>query len=130
MEGLAGTATLMLLWLLLLLRTSAATVDLKVTYPTELERNFSFVILHCLQATFNDPLPPEQRPVTFLRNGTEITEEDVVSLEFRGDVTALLTINRVQEGDFSCRSATGVESTRHSLAGSSEHWIIGYMVAM
>ena len=123
MEGLAGTAALMLLWLLLLLGTSAATVNLKVTYP-KLERNFSFVTLQCLQATFNDPLPPEQRPVTFLRNGTEIRKEDVVSLEICEDITALLVINRVQEGDFSCRSATGVESTRHSLAGSSERWII------
>ena len=87
----------------------------------ETEGNYSVLTLTCiLGGTFADPLPDNQRPATFLKNGSEITMDNVVFLKIVSDVQVVITFNAEQEGEFSCKSGgelPSVESDCHFLAG-------------
>ena len=112
---MAGAAGMVLPWMLLLMASSATAVELVVEETGGL---FSVLTLTCIAGgTSDDPLPVDQRPATFLRNGSEITADDVVSLVTMSDVQVAIIFNAEQEGEFSCKNLQSVESNRHFLAG-------------
>ena len=105
MVGTAGFAVVGLVLVLVVvleLPLSVEAIKLSVTYPDNM--NFSFVSLTCL-TDFNDPLPSDQRPATFWRNGTEqITQGSgaVVSVTSSNEVSIAFVFNQRQEGKFTC----------------------------
>ena len=106
MAGTAGFAVVGLILLVVLvvleLPLSVEAIKLRVTYPNG--ANFSFVNLTCI-TDFGDPLPSDQRPATFWRNGTEqITQGSgaVVSVTSSNEVSIVFVFNQRQEGKFTC----------------------------
>ena len=118
MAGEGGRTASVAGWCLLLLSlTAPATAQgapfMTVTYPKELEGNFSHVKLTCV-GNLGDPLTTAK----FGRNDSEILEgsEDVVSMVDIDGPTVEFVFNQSQEGAFSCES-NGLRSAAEVLAG-------------
>ena len=117
---MAGTAGTVLPWMLLLMASyAAAAVQLRVYYPED--GNYSHVRLTCerLEGSFTYPLRAEQRPAACFRNNSELSANDVDSMN---DVEVEIVFTAEQEGEFFC-STRGTEPVENSsilyLAGVS-----------
>ena len=97
--------------------SSAENVTLQVHYPVE--GSYSFVNLTCVGES-GDPLEGDQRPAVFLRNGSEILtngSSELVSVMMKTEDSVSFFFDQTQEGEFSCRTALGEESSCEPLAG-------------
>ena len=98
---------------------SAECVVLDVQYPVE--SNYSFVRLTCV-GEFKDPLEGDQRPAVFLRNGSDLTiGSELVSVMMKTEDSISFFFDQTQEGEFSCRTALGEESSPEPLAGENNN---------
>ena len=116
---MAGTAGMVLPWMLLLMASSAAAaVQLRVEYPED--ENYSYVRLTCqrLEGNFPGPLLTTQRPATFFRNDSVLYKNDFISLSV-SEVEVEIVFTAEQEGEFFCRTALGEDSNILYLAGVS-----------
>ena len=122
MAGEGGRTAAVVGWCLLLLSlTAPATAQgapsMTVTYPKELEGNFSHVKLTCV-GNLGDPLTTATFGRNFSGVFSEILEgsEDVVSMVDIDGPTVEFVFNQSQEGAFSCES-NGLRSADEVLAG-------------
>ena len=95
-----------------------AAVALLVDYPQP--NNYSIVTLTCVKdGDFQDRLSAEQRPAVFLINGTAITAGSALVSEVteETDESISFVFSQAQEGQFSCRTALGENSSPEPLAG-------------
>ena len=105
--------------LLLMASSAAAAVQLTFYYPEE--GNYSYIKIACVRSVFGDPLFPNQRPATFLRNNSALSANDFASLAV-GEVEADIVFTAEQEGGFFCRTggtAPVEQSDIHYFAGVS-----------
>ena len=122
MAGEGGRTAAVVGWCLLLLSlTAPATAQppsMTVTYPKELEENFSHVKLTCEPGPLGHPFTT----ATFGRNFSGVYSEimkgsdDVVSMVDIDGPTVEFVFNQSQEGAFSCES-NGLRSADEVLAG-------------
>ena len=122
MAGKGGRTAAVVGWCLLLLSlTAPATAQppsMTVTYPEELEENFSHVKLTCEPGPLGHPFTT----ATFARNNSGVYSEimegsdDVVSMVVIDGPTVEFVFNQSQEGAFSCES-NGRRSAAEVLAG-------------
>ena len=122
MAGEGGRTAAVVGWCLLLLSlTAPATAQppsMTVTYPEELEENFSHVKLTCEPGPLGHPFTT----ATFTRNDSGVYSEimagsdDVVSMVVIDGPTVEFVFNQSQEGAFSCES-NGRRSAAEVLAG-------------
>ena len=106
------------------LAISAESVVLDVHYPVE--SNYSLVSLTCI-GEFGDPLDGDQRPVVFLRNGSDLNNgsSELVSVMMETEDSISFFFDQTQEGEFSCRTALGEESSPDPLAGENSNlWTV------
>ena len=91
--------------------SSAESVTLQVHYPVE--GFYSFVSLTCVGEL------GDQRPAVFLRNGSDLNNgsSELVSVMMETEDSISFFFNQTQEGEFSCRTALGEESSPEQLAG-------------
>ena len=120
--AVVGLASLLVV-LLSLSPSVEAIILLNVEYPMENNRNFSVVRLSCVNVGgFSDPLSGAQLPATFLKDGSPITANSVVSIieDDENDATRdriTFVFDQSQEGSFSCRTALNEHSNTEELAG-------------
>ena len=123
MAGEGGRTAAVVGWCLLLLSlTAPATAQgapsMTVTYPEELEENFSHVKLTCEPGPLGDMLTTAK----FGRNDSGVYSEimegsdDVVSMVVIDGATVEFVFNQSQEGAFSCES-NGRRSAAEVLVG-------------
>ena len=123
MAGEGGRTAAVVGWCLLLLSlTAPATAQgapsMTVTYPEELEENFSHVKLTCEPGPLGHPFTT----ATFARDDSGVYSEimegsdDVVSMVDIDGPTVEFVFNQSQEGAFSCES-NGLRSADEVLAG-------------
>ena len=106
------------------LAISAESVVLDVQYPVE--GNYSFVRLTCV-GEFGDPLDGDQRPAVFLRNGSDLNNgsSELVSVMMETEDSIFFFFDQTQEGEFSCGTALGEESSPEQLAGENSNlWTV------
>ena len=123
MAGRSCWAVVGLASLLGVLLSPVEAIILNVEYPMENKRNFSVVRLSCVNGgQFSDPLSAAQLPATFLKDGSPITANSVVSIieDDENDATRdeiTFVFDQSQEGSFSCRTALNEPSNAEELAG-------------
>ena len=88
-------------------------ISLEAVYPEAAKKDYSTVELRCGDI---ETLNEEQIPVVFMRNGSQING-DIVSITEETEISVTFSFNQAQEGEFSCRTATGETSTVEQLAG-------------
>ena len=118
MAGATYVTRLASLLVMFSLAISAESVVLEVWYPVE--DLYSIVRLTGV-GEFGDPLDGDQKPVVFLRNGSEILTNGSSELVSVGMVTEdrISFFDQTQEGEFTCRTALGEESSPEPLAGEN-----------
>ena len=122
MEGKGGRTAAVVGWCLLLLSlTTPATAQgapsMTVSYPKELEGNFSHVKLTCV-GNLGDMLTTATFGRNFSGVFSEIMEgsDDVVSMVVMDGLSVQFVFDQSQEGAFSCES-NGLRSAAKVLAG-------------
>ena len=85
-------------------------ISLEAVYPEAAKKDYSTVELRC------GDIETLNGEVVFMRNGSQING-DIVSITEQTEISVTFSFNQAQEGEFSCRTATGETSTVEQLAG-------------